>query len=456
MEQLDRLEREQTARTLAQKDILAFVNDVTDEASFVEKDAYLVGKSLLDGSPAYGEGVLTGTALIDGKPVVIIAQNAAVLFGGVGVGACRKMVHALHFAQQQNLPVVSILDSGGVRVGEGTAVLEGLADVLIAAQALTSLHVVVLKGQAVGMMAAYALSADFRYAIKDSTLSVVAPAVLLADSLESQCHCLGADAMEEHGKVDGVFADTGALRKELYSLFGWIFAPVETADDPNRECPELATSLSADLLLSAVCDDGEFIEFRPAVKGVRCVFTYINGQQVGLAITCRADEGSLNVPAIKKLQSFICELNCCGAAFISLVDSDGIVDLGCQPAFAESLSGLAKELAGFANPMIGVACGRVMGNAYSLLFSKGAGFAYNLAFATAEIGVLPPESAIHLVFADELHRLGNTPEVRARLAELYSREKCSPFSAGEEGFIDEVIHPAALRPYLAQALQTLQ
>ena len=91
-----------------------------------------------------------------------------------------------------------------------------------------------------------------------------------------------------------------------------------------------------------------------------------------------------------------------------------------------------------------------------MLFSKGAGFAYNLAFATAEIGVLPPESAIHLVFADEMHRLGNTPEVRARLAELYSREKCSPFSAGEEGFIDEVIHPAALRPYLAQALQTLQ
>ena len=79
---------------------------------------------------AEGEGIVTGFATIGGNPVYIAAQNFEVLHGGVSAANCAKLLRCLALAEKNSTPVVYVLHSLGVQIGEGVTALEGFASVL--------------------------------------------------------------------------------------------------------------------------------------------------------------------------------------------------------------------------------------------------------------------------------------------------------------------------------------
>ena len=98
------------------------ISSLIDADSFVELSGFSFSKNEFFDSEAEGEGVVTGFATIDGYPVYIAAQNFAVLHGGVSKAGCEKMLKMLSLAEKNSTPVIYILHSRGVQIGEGVPV----------------------------------------------------------------------------------------------------------------------------------------------------------------------------------------------------------------------------------------------------------------------------------------------------------------------------------------------
>ena len=163
----------------ATADIKGFINSFIDEASFVETDAFLTNDAF-DGTDANGEGVVTGYATIDGKPLYIAAQNIKVLSGSIGKAHAQKIVNCMNMALRTRVPFLSIIDSNGARLGEGISVLEGYAALNAMAARISGEipNIAIVKGNAIGQIAEFVKTADFIIMSDKAVLSNNAPMCL--------------------------------------------------------------------------------------------------------------------------------------------------------------------------------------------------------------------------------------------------------------------------------------
>ena len=128
------------------------INNLTDKDSFVELSAFSFSESEFYGDRAEGEGVVTGFATINDYPYYIVAQNSQVLSGGISNANCKKIYKCLEQAEKNGTPVIYLLSSLGVRVGEGVNVLEGIAALLSKAAQLKGIvpQYLVVNGEVYG------------------------------------------------------------------------------------------------------------------------------------------------------------------------------------------------------------------------------------------------------------------------------------------------------------------
>jgi propionyl-CoA carboxylase beta subunit len=102
-----------------------FVRDrlalLCDEGSFVE-DALLANASA-DDLPA--DGVVTGTATVDGRPVAVVANDPTVKAGSWGARTVEKIVRLTDLALRHELPVFWLVDSAGARITDQVELFPG-------------------------------------------------------------------------------------------------------------------------------------------------------------------------------------------------------------------------------------------------------------------------------------------------------------------------------------------
>src|SRR3954468_5576053 len=105
---------DQGAAKLAKQGKL-FVRDrldlLLDPGSFVE-DALLANTSATD-LPA--DGVVTGVGQIEGRAVVVVANDPTVKAGSWGARTVEKMIRAAEYALRHELPIFWLVDSAGAR-----------------------------------------------------------------------------------------------------------------------------------------------------------------------------------------------------------------------------------------------------------------------------------------------------------------------------------------------------
>ena len=66
------------------------------------------------------ESVITGSGLVRGRPVAVIANEFGFLAGSIGQAAAERIVSAVRRATSEGLPVLASTASGGTRMQEGT------------------------------------------------------------------------------------------------------------------------------------------------------------------------------------------------------------------------------------------------------------------------------------------------------------------------------------------------
>ena len=103
-----------------------------DEGSFVELDRFVTHRCQDFGmadQQILGDGVVTGHARVDGRPIYLFSQDFTVFGGSLSETHAEKICKVMDAAMKVGVPVVGMNDSGGARIQEGVKSLGGYAEI---------------------------------------------------------------------------------------------------------------------------------------------------------------------------------------------------------------------------------------------------------------------------------------------------------------------------------------
>jgi propionyl-CoA carboxylase beta chain len=454
MDKIQLLQARKAKIAEAGKELRAQLNAIIDERSFVELSAFCFSKNEFYDEYAEGEGVITGFATISDRPFYVVAQNYAVLDGGTSKASLEKIVKCLDLAEKNSTPVLYLLHTHGVQVGEGATVLEGLGKLLMRATQLKGVvpQYVVVNGDVFGTVALLAGIADFTFFVeKESVLAINSPFVLSAKSGKnlSKEAVGGANALNKTGVVTFTVQGLADVREKISALAEMLFVPVIDAD-LNTACPALNAQVDvANLtgIFESVIELGATYE-----PDVKTLLARVGGISIAALVFDGGEDGvELNASKLAKIKDFT-ELACCyGLPFVTFANVKGICPCECV-----NNSRVIKETAEYLDMLdtidtakIAVVYKKAIGLGYSLFASKSVGFDYTCAFANARIALF--EDAQGAVI-----ELGNEKADKNALMARYADEYSDPVNMAKGGYIDAIIEPQFVKQYLISALQMLE
>ncbi len=460
MNKLDLLRNRRNEVLSVGTEIRKKINALTDPDSFAEFDSYSFSENDFYQGTVGGEGVVTGTATINDNLVFIVAQNSAVLSGGVTDANCKKIAKCQQKALRASAPVIYMLDTRGVAVGEGVNVLEGLATVLAGSNALKGecTQIAITVGDVLGSMALLAANCDFHFVLGNACATYASPLVISAASgkkLEAAAIC-GAKSADKTGAVTFEASDMESIRntvKQLLDTLPVYNGEVETMDDFNRATPSLNEKACAKCMIEATFDKDYFVEmnakFAPEVK---TGLTRLGGIAVGALVFDGGEKGvELDLNNVAKIKEFVyfCDEN--ELPLVVMVNTLGIkadLNTALSPIMKE-VANLSYALYNLSTPVINVVYGKAIGLGYTLFASKALGADYSFAFATAKISLFDETKGAMIELAGVNEANHDAAE------EKYADENQDPFNAAKNGYIDDVIEPQFVRARLIEALQIL-
>ena len=460
MDKIKLLQARRAAVLSAGTRIRKAIASLVDADSFVELSGFSFSKNEFYGEEAAGEGVVTGFATIADYPVYIAAQNGEVLNGGMSKENCAKILRCLELAEKNSLPVVYILNSLGVQIGEGVTVLEGLASLLSKAAKLHGVvpQFAVINGEVYGQSALLAACADFTFFMKDAVLAADSPFVLSAKSGKNlpKEEVGGAKALAKANLVSfsaDSIADVRSDIGKILSLLPEYNDPViENGADLNRAVPALNEQCEAAVLIDAVFDKDSYVEcgkgFAPEV---RCVLGRTGGIAVAAVVFDSGGGVALNANNVAKISSFVEFAAYYNLPFVTFVDAVGM-QADMETANSLALKNIFKLMESYdllENAKIAVVYKKAVGLGYTLFAAKSMGFDYCYAFANAKIALFDEAKGAEIEFAAEKNA------DKQKLAAKYAEENADPVNAAKNGYVDNIIEPQFVKQYLIASLQML-
>lgn len=453
MEKIKLLQERKAKVALCGKEIREDIQAIFDEDSFVETAAFSFSKNAFYGEEEAGEGVVTGFATMDGYPFYVVAQNFKAFDGGISKANCDKIANCLDAAEKNNTPVVYLLNTRGVQVGEGVTVLEGLAKLLLRSTQLKGVvpQYVIVDGEVYGSAAMLAAIADFTFFLdKKSVLSINSPFVLSAKAGKNlpKEEVGGVKALTKTGIPAFSVENLEKAREIIVQISELISTPCIDAE-LNESMPALNESATAANIISAI---ENALEVWPTCEeDVKTVLGRVGGIAVAAVIFDGGETGvELSADKLAKIRNFA-EFACCyGLPFITFTDVKGIC-----PCMGANNSRVMKEAAEYLDILdtidtakVAVVYKKAIGLGYSLFAAKSVGFDYTCAFANAQISLFDSVQGAAIEFKD-------TKADANALQERYADENADPIHAAKEGYIDAIIEPQFVKQYLIAALQML-
>jgi acetyl-CoA carboxylase carboxyltransferase component len=107
-------------------------------------------------------------------------------------------------------------------------------------------------------------------------------------------------------------------------------------------------------------------------------------------------------------------------------------------------------------PRISVIVRKIYGGAMSgMSASKLVGTDVTVALPMAEIAIMGPEAAAQIIFKEEIEKAEDPGAMRAEKIKQYREQLANPYVAAERGWIDTIIEPQKIRPFLITSLERL-
>jgi acetyl-CoA carboxylase carboxyltransferase component len=428
---------------------------------------------------APADGVVTGTARIEGRPVVIVAQDFSVFGGSIGKLGSAKTQRMVKIAIRRGIPMVLLLDGGGHRIQDGQnsrhfAHANNMFHDLARASGWIPM-VALMLGAGFAGPTNYAGLADFVVMVRgQSVMGLAGPALVKAGTGEdTDQETLGGAQVQVDRQgladlgVDNEDEAFAAARRFLSYLPGNARKPlpIVASDDPADRSDEAlldvlpaSTRRAYDMrkVIAGIADIDSLFELKPTFAGnIITTFARLGGRPVGFIANqpLRAG-GVLDANACEKGAHFIALCDAFGLPLISLIDVPGfyIGSTAERTTLGRRSAKLIFEWGHASVPRVSVVIRKGFGLGY---FAMNGGRAFDsdacFAWPSAQICAMSIEGAIDVAFRKDYM---SAPDPQARRQEMIEETRVQTASIhAAEGFgVDDVIDPRTTRRRIIEIL----
>ena len=458
----------------------------------------LIAYDRYDGQ-APAAGVVTGIAVVEGREVVVVANDATVKAGSWWPETITKILRAQEIAMRCRVPIIYLVDSAGVNLPYQGGVFPGQYGAArifyynsIMRRYLRIPQLAAVMGQCVAGGAYLPALSDVILMVKGTSFMGLGGPNLVKGATGQSVDGETLGGAITHTEISGVahyaLDDDASCIAKLRELVSRLPQPAvrvvpHTVRPPATPPNALYELLPADHrmqydmhgLLRAVLDDGAIDEFQPQLaKEMICGDARIEGITVGVIanqrglIKGRAGEkprfgGIIYAESAEKVAFFIDRCDRQGIPLLFVQDVSGFM-VGPE---AEH-EGIIRAGARFVEAM---ACARVPKLVLTVNHASGAGY-YAMAgqgfdpdflftWPTGRMAVMEGEAAVKAVHGpalDAARKAGAAPPaaVAQAVAEMRAdyEEQLDARYAAARGFADAILYPEDTRTMLALALRT--
>ena len=428
-----------------------------------------------------GDGVVTGFAKIDGRPIALFSQDFTVFGGSLSETHAEKIVKLMKLAMKAGVPVVGLNDSGGARIQEGVISLGGYADIFLLNTLASGVipQISVILGHCAGGAVYSPAITDFVFmARKTSHMFVTGPNVVKTVTHEDVTFedLGGADT---HATKSGVahFIDDNEIETLLKVRKLLSYLPLNYKDQPatvqfdfESVKPEIKLEniipdnpnkpYDMKEIIYLLTDDSEFLEVHQYyAENIICGFSRIGGKTVGIvANQPQILAGVLDINASVKSARFVRFCDAFNIPLLVLVDVPGFLP-GTEQEWNGIIRHGAKLLYAFSEatvPKVTLITRKAYGGAYDVMNSKHIRGDFNFAWPTAELAVMGPKGAVQIIFKKDIDSSENPEKELENKLDEYIKKFANPYIAAERGFLDDIIEPKETKRILINTFELLK
>jgi len=490
----DKIERQHRQGKLTARERIALLCD--PGARFLEV-GLLVAYDQYDGQ-APGAGVVTGVGIVDGREVVIVANDATVKAGSWWPETIRKMLRAQEIAMRCRIPIIYLVDSAGVNLPYQGGVFPGQYGASrifyynsVMRRYLRIPQLAAVMGPCIAGGAYLPALSDVILMVEGTSFMGLGGPNLVKGATGQVVDAESLGGAHTHTEISGVahyvVKNDERCVEKLRALVSRLPRPVRPACDdgapPATPAESLYELLPADHrmsyemhhLLRAIVDRGALDEFQnDRAREMICGDAAIDGMPVGVIanhrglIKGRQGErprfgGIIYTESAEKVAYYIdrCDRERIPLVFVQDVsgfmvgpeaEHGGIIRAGAQ--FVEAMATATV-------PKIVLTVNHASGAGYYAMAGQGFDPDFIFTWPTGRMGVMEGESAVQAVHGpalEEARRAKDGPDAQLTAAvdamrADYDHQLDARFAAAR-GYVDAVIYPEETRDVLAMALRS--
>ena len=470
-----------------------------DKQAYVQEIGLLVAYDQYEGG-APGAGVVTVVGRVEGREVVVVANDATVKAGSWWPETIKKILRAQEIAMRSRVPIIYLVDSAGVNLPYQGGVFPGQYGASrifyynsIMRRFLKVPQISAVMGPCIAGGAYLPALSDIIIMVEGTSFMGLGGANLVKGATGQTIDNETLGGARTHNEVSGVahyrVADDQTCIEKIREFVSELPKPpvssVEAASQPLRSADELYDIVPEDhrqpydarKLLECLLDDGHLDEFQADyAKEMITGHARICGIQIGVIANHR---GMVRVPGGKpprfggiiytesaeKVAYFIETCNRHQTPLLFVQDVSGFM-VGSDAEHSGIIRAGAKFVEAMATatvPKIVLTVNHASGAGYYAMAGQGFDPDFIYSWPTGRMGVMEGDSAVQAVFGSQLEKLKKNSESpdAALIAEMdkvretYDMELDAKYAAAR-GFVDAVIRPEFTRPALELALRTTQ
>ncbi len=440
-------------------------------------------------SQAPAAGVVTGIGKIEGRPAVVVANDATVKAGSWWPETITKILRAQEIAMRNRIPIVYLVDSAGVNLPYQDGIFPGQYGAgriffynSLMRRKLRVPQIAAVMGPCIaGGAYLPALSDVIIMVEKTSFMGLGGPNLVKGATGQS----IGQEALggaQLHNATSGVAHYMAKTDDDCIEMsrgrFRQFPAPPAAphATEPADSADGLYSILPTDHrlpynvedVLSRIFDKNDFLEFQAQfAPEILCATARLSGHPVAIIANRRGFlkpriGGIIYTESARKVAYFVENAERAGTPIIYVQDvsgfmvgveaeSEGIIRAGAE---------MVETMSTATVPRIVLTTNHASGAGYYAMAGQGFDPNFTFCWPTARIGVMEGDSAVRALFSTEIDKLQKTgAEMPPELAQAIERTRADYERwldvryAAARGHCDAVIDPRESRQILTLALE---
>jgi len=457
---------------------------LVDEGSFDEIDMFVKHRSNdfgINKQKYIGDGVVTGFAKINGRPIAIFSQDFTVFGGSLSETHAEKICKIMDLAMKVGIPVIGLNDSGGARIQEGVVSLGGYADIFLRNTLASGVipQISAILGPCAGGAVYSPAITDFIFMVKQTSHMFVTGPNVVKTVTHEEVTMDNLGGAETHSSKSGVahFANESEIEvlQNIRKLMDYL--PLNWKDKSPKKEFNFTKDLTQPMLdeiipenpnkpydmhdvINLIIDDIDFFEVhKNYAENIIVGFARIGGMAIGIVANQPAVlAGVLDINSSVKGARFVRFCDAFNIPLLVLEDVPGFLP-GTEQEWGGIIRHGSKLLFAFSEatvPKVTVITRKAYGGAYDVMNSKHIRGDFNFAWPSAEIAVMGPKGAVEVIFKKEIEVAEDSEKMLDQKLSEFIKKFANPYIAAERGFVDDVIKPSETKLKLVNAFQLLK